>query len=400
MKFGFIVSTETQFEFAEEIARGLRTEDPICELWLISRRRYQLGEEYDSSIVQRTFSRLVSPREPSALRRLMNRVSRLLAPNLAPQRWVQIPEKAYPQLFPGGEPIRFDFVFTLNDVSSIDLIRTFQSIHVPVGLVQESIRRDSFDKKGKLMNGQGGCDVVYAWGDSSVDYYRRVGVNPQRIVRAGNPRIDRFVCIASSLPSAREIKQEEGLPADKPLVLLATNRVYISNFVRPLPLADFLHCVSRVIDWCREIGASVLIKPHPHQLEDMSSWKVPVWIDSLPHVRYRPKIDLARAIKASDAVLVFNSSVAVEARALGKPSGILAARRYSHNVDYLERGISREIESRDDLLSLLSCRLDPRQDEKLAEYLVATNGSAQTIVQDVLRRCSGETYVVDELTVK
>jgi hypothetical protein len=110
-------------------------------------------------------------------------------------------------------------------------------------------------------------------------------------------------------------------------------------------------------------------------------------------VRYNPNIDLARAIKASDAALIFNSSVAVEARALGKPTGMLAAARYSHNADYIARGLCRPIESREDLISLCSCRLSPKQDEKLIEYIVATEGSARRIVQDAMKRCAAHATI-------
>jgi hypothetical protein len=125
----------------------------------------------------------------------------------------------------------------------------------------------------------------------------------------------------------------------------------------------------------------------------MQTWEVPVWVDSIPHVRYNPNIDLARAIKASDAALIFNSSVAVEARALGKPTGMLAAARYSHNADYIARGLCRPIESREDLISLCSCRLSPKQDEKLIEYIVATEGSARRIVQDAMKRCAAHATI-------
>lgn len=386
MNFAFIVSTDTQFQIAEEIAQAFREQDPKGELWLISRRWYKFGKEYDASLVQRSFSRLVSPtRKHSILHRLENRLLHSLAPNRPRRPHTPRPQDAYPELFPAGKPVRFDFVFTLNDVPTIDFIKLFQTARVPVALVQESIRRDDADGKGKgLMNGQGNCDVIYAWGTSSADYYRRVGVSPDRIVLTGNPRLDRLACKFDSLPSARELKRDEGFPVDKPLVLVATGAVYVKKLIQPLPLADYLYSIARVVDWCGDIGAFVLLKPHPRELKDHQAWQVPQWIGSFPNAIYRHDIDLVRAIKASDAVVVFNSTAALEAVALGKPSGMLAAGRYSHTVDFLERGISHRIESREDLSSLLCSRMNAR----IGEYLVATKDSARNIVEDVLKRCA------------
>ena len=170
---------------------------------------------------------------------------------------------------------------------AIDFVRLFQAVDVPVALVQDTLRR--YDTGGRsdqgVFNGQGGCDIVYAWGDTSLEYYRRVGVNPGRIVAAGSPRMDRYVRTAAELPSSQEIRRAKNLPLDGWVVLIATNTVYRKTLERPMFIADYFYCIGQAIEWCREIGAFVILKPHGNLLKDYLRWEVPQWIESLPHAR-------------------------------------------------------------------------------------------------------------------
>jgi hypothetical protein len=200
--------------------------------------------------------------------------------------------------------------------------------------------------------------------------------------------MDRYLRNASELPSPEVIKQEKGLPSDRPIVLLATNRAYQATLQRPMRIADYLHGLGQAIGWCGEIGACALVKPHQNAIKDYQIWGVPQWVDSFSHARYRDKIDITRAIKASDAVLVHNSTVAFEARLQGKPVGMLCADAYSHGVDYLETGICGKVGSKQELEALLGTRFASSQDPRIDQYLAVRGCSAELIVRDMLQRCA------------
>ena len=384
----FIVTTDNQLEIAEEVSNELRRRQPGCKLCAISRRWFKYGLEYDIRRLQKTFTTIVTPERRPLISRARRLFGMLLPAQTVNRFLPQSLNASYPRLFKRGKPIAFDFVLTTNDSSSADFVRAFQRRNVPVGLVQESIRRDDANgsRNGRLMNGQGGCDVVYAWGSTSVEYYLRIGVDRRRIVATGSPRLDRLVRFANELPQPSVIKIAESLPGDRPIILIATNAVYQPKLPRPLPSDDYQSCIIRAIEWCSQIGAFVVVKPHIFEVKDHASWCLPQRIDSLPNARYRADIDLASALVVADAVMVFSSSVAVEAALLEKPVGMLAADLHTHGVDFLERGLCRRVDSSTDLEALLSAGITSSQNRSLDAYLSVRGKSAQAIVDDMLTR--------------
>ena len=391
-KIGFIISSNTQLEVAEEIVSVLRCVHPHCVPWAISRRSLNGAPKYDLTMLRRTFARIITPAttyRQHRLRTIVLKAARSLLPGrLAKLLVARGMKRFYPDLLGRPRPNPLDFVFTLNDrsITLCGLIGAFKIMGVPIALLQESVQRDQFETSS-VRNGQGGCDVVYAWGKLGAQYYQRVGVSVERIVLAGSPRMDRYARMVGELPAPETIKRMEGLPLDRPVVLLATNRAYRNSLKRPMGIKEYLEGLRTALAWCAEIGAFALLKPHFSAVQEYNSWGVPHWVNSLPQARYRDDIDITLAIKASDAVLVHNSTVAFEARLQGKPVGMLSADGYSHGVDYLETGICQKVGSKDDLEGLLT-RFYSAQDPCIDEYLAVRGCSAELIVRDMLERCA------------
>lgn len=386
---GFIVSSDNQRIIAEAIGEEMKNRRPGARLWLIDMRRFYDGRDFSPKDFHPQYERVLSPASSRAaspsgfFQRILQRAgSRIARRNSGPAL-----SQVYRDLYADGRVARMDFVFALNDRGSprMDLIQDFQARGTPVALVQESIRRDDFtiNRSNMRWNGQGGCDVVYAWGETSAAYYRRAGVSSERIVMTGSPRIDRFMRDAAALPARNELRREIGLPAESPVVLFATNPVYKWNLREPLVRGAYLHHIGRVLDWAVPLGIHLLIKPHSLEKQDFADWDFEPWLGSLPHATYAPDVDLARAISACDAVLVFNSTVALEAALLGKPSGMIAAQDYGHGADFLETGISRMVNSAGDLQALLS---GGGEAHGAGQYLCRTAGSAGAIAEDALQR--------------
>ena len=392
LNIAFVIGSDAHLEIASELAAELRGVTPRAVLWGISRRRFKPdGKEFDQAVMRATFSHVVTPVRVPFRCQVHSFAARLARKLNLPETFFRLPLlKSYPTLFREGKIRRFDFVFSLNDrmFPAIDFVRLFQAVDVPVALVQDTLRR--YDTGGRsdqgVFNGQGGCDIVYAWGDTSLEYYRRVGVNPGRIVAAGSPRMDRYVRTAAELPSSQEIRRAKNLPLDGWVVFIATNTVYRKTLERPMFIADYFYCIGQAIEWCREIGAFVILKPHGNLLKDYLRWEVPQWIESLPHARYWTDASLAEAAKACDAALVFNSTVALELALLGKPVGMLAVDRYSHGVEYLERGLCRRVDSAADLEALVASKFAVSRNNGLASYLAERGCSAEVIVGDMLQK--------------
>jgi hypothetical protein len=389
-RFALVIASDTQLEIAQDLAPEFRRAWPDCSMWAISTRLWHFPEEFEAGRLSGDFDRFI-PSKP--LRRpLKERIAGKLtrsAQALLPYRERIAPPPsiftAYPEVFPGKNAIGFDFVITPNDRSfpELDLIQAFQAARTPVGLVQESIRRDDWTEASSKLrwNGQGGCDVVYAWGETSRDYYLRAAVQPERIVLTGSPRIDRYVRRQPPVG----LREQLQLPAERPVVLIATNPVYNMALRQPLTRAAFAHAVGRALDWAREIGAYAVVKPHQLELREFHNLGIDEWLANSPHAAYRPDIELSAAVHASDAVLIFNSTVALEAALLGKPSGMLAVDEYGHGADFLNTGLSCRIDSAEDLRMLLN-PLSAAARAGIGRYLAGCAGSARRIVEHVAQR--------------
>ena len=94
-------------------------------------------------------------------------------------------------------------------------------------LVQESLRKDEVFKGRRAlglfanqtgMNGQGGADRIAAWGETSRQYYIRVGAEPERITLSGNTRMDELLEKAKRL-SCADLRKRYGFSAEGRLIL-------------------------------------------------------------------------------------------------------------------------------------------------------------------------------------
>ena len=120
----------------------------------------------------------------------------------------------YRKRIPGEvERVRPSLVVVLNDRNFPPnvYVEEARRLGIPTLLVQESLRKDLFQRppwrklvgrwsrkarlgieEGMRHYGQGGCDAVAAWGETSREYFLRVGVPERKITITGNPRFDQL----------------------------------------------------------------------------------------------------------------------------------------------------------------------------------------------------------------
>jgi len=390
--YGFIVASDTQFEIADGVARELKRRDPSATCVLVSARTFLGIAEYDEKRLSRFDERHIPKRiRASSLRRACAFLaSKTGLVGLAKRMSKRPVLDCYDRCLRNANP---DVVFMLNDrgYPELDLIKAFQAKGVPVVLLQESIRRDdSFDDlPGLLWNGQGGCDRIYAWGETSLEYYRSAGVPDERIVVVGCPRIDQYVESGMGRRDKSGLRERLRLPLDRPLILIATNPVYRMKLVKKLPWEEYVACIESVIAWAADQGAFVLVKPHLLEKADHARLGLVAHVSSHENAAYAADLPLVDAIAASDAVLIFNSTVALEAALLGKPSGLLATDRYTHGTDYERYGLSVPVNSADSLRAMLANLNHDGLTASARKYVSQDFKSASRIVDDVQAWLSG-----------
>jgi hypothetical protein len=259
-------------------------------------------------------------------------------------------------------------------------------------LVQESIRKDEImgvlkgvglTNPTKGMNGQGGCDLIAAWGETSRQYYMQVGVDPQRIVVTGNPRMEAMATKMGGL-TKRDSRRALEVPEDSRVVLFATNPIYKMGFVSQQQYLESVRLVVAALDRA-DSNVHLLVKPHQIEFEH-KMWHLDRELASHPRVSYLEGRGLAECIAASDATIVFNSTVAVEAAMFGRDVAVLNDHRIDLGVNFAQFDFAVELTSEDELLAFTSGDYLPewRFDRKdVAKFVTHLDDSTEIIVSQI-----------------
>jgi hypothetical protein len=264
---------------------------------------------------------------------------------------------------------------------------------IPSLLVQESIRKDEImgllkgvgrTHPSKGLNGQGGCDRIAAWGETSRQYYIQVGVPPERIVLTGNPRMEELARKMKSL-SKPDARRELGIPVDSRVVLFATNPLYKMGF---LSEAQYLESVHRVSAAVSRAGSHVYLIVRPHQIEyEHQTWKLDQELASQERVLYLKGADLASSIAACDAVIVFNSTVAVEAALFERDVAVINDHRIDLGVNFGQFDFAVELTTDEELLAYANGDYPPHWEFGRAhvdDFVTHLDDSTELIVSQII----------------
>lgn len=283
-----------------------------------------------------------------------------------------------------------DFALICNDRSPVEQFwcNEFRQRNLPVFLLQESIRRDlsMVQTTASVAHGQGKTSHIFAWGNSSREYFLMAGVPESKISVTGSPRIDRFIRNFEVHQRAMDRNVQTG----PPVILLCSNPVYAMMLKRPLRFEDFLNHIKMLASWCKNIGAELIWKPHPLELPYLSGEIINAISARYPHLRFDPHLMMEEALIQSSAVIIQNSTVAIESALARRPCGMLFPDTYSHGTDFLERGICRGVSSCKELIELLNIDASTNTESTVAWYVDARPGSTQRILDECAKLV--ETY--------
>lgn len=251
-----------------------------------------------------------------------------------------------------------------------DCVKTANSLGIPTFLFQESIRKDcSFAQTtqrlskrfisrmadfqtGNLLHGQGGCKKILAWGEEGKAYFTRAGVSPERIVLTGSPRLDIYLERARKI-DVEAIRARLGIEPGTRAILFATNPLYS---MRMAPLKEYLEAVRLAIRVAGRLDAQadgppcrLLVKPHRFEIEEHKLYGIHEQCAAVPYADFLPDLSIEESIAISDSVMIFNSTVALEAGLFGKPVGIWNPLGWQMGTDFVERGLASLIENEEQL---------------------------------------------------
>ncbi|MGA2111169.1 MAG: hypothetical protein ABSG98_03330 [Anaerolineales bacterium] len=266
-------------------------------------------------------------------------------------------------------------VVVLNDRNfpSNTYINRARRLHIPTLLVQESLRKDLFQEPtlrklifrwrrkilfgiegGLRKYGQGRCDWYAAWGQTSVEYFCKVGVAPSRIRITGNPRFDQ-------LASARSDRSSPALRAELGLTPQAFLLTFLSSPIEKMLLVsahEKEEALARFLGWVRALRAepawrelTVVFKLH--RGESAERFREFLRIRQAEEFARVAQLDLYPLLSSSDAALMFSTTAGLEAALLGIPLGILELAKSLDDWDLVGRGVASAVASQEGLRGFL-----------------------------------------------
>lgn len=306
-------------------------------------------------------------------------------------------------------------VVVLNDRNfpSNTYLREARRSGVPTLLIQESLRKDLFQKPplGKLIGrwlrrirsgieeglrhyGQGGCTCVTAWGETSREYFLRVGVPERRIVITGNPRFDQLAN-ADFSAAARALRAETGYASGDYLLTFLSSPIERMQIVSK---AEKLDALEKLLGWVSALRAepewkNLKVALKLHRSEDPAPLRAIV--DKHHAAGWARLIDkpLYPLLRASQAALMFSTTAGIEAALLSVPIGILELARPLDDWDLVGRNVAEGIRAQPGLAAFLR---QAREDKEMgargaraASRFLANFGCATQAVEALILRMAG-----------
>jgi hypothetical protein len=314
------------------------------------------------------------------------------------EQYQNISQKDYTDDIAKSEPFIEEFL-KVNNISAIVMVndRFFPEWHIvqianemniPSLLIQESVRKDEGFQEYKTFHGQGGCTKIAAWGENGVEYFNRVGATGELIV-TGSPRLDKFYNQCKSQDKA-SLRKELGVPENANVVLFASNNLF---YMQMVSAEEYCHAIAIIADEnnvCRaNDNTYLLVKPHRNERRFFKMTGYDNYLKEMKNVIYCPDIELSTAVVASDSVVLFNSTVAVESAILGKRVGVVNFHNWDLYADFIEKGIAQKIENINQYVEFLVLPpLREEEQEKIIEnsqyYITHLGYSAEKVADCVL----------------
>jgi hypothetical protein len=313
------------------------------------------------------------------------------------------------------ERARPALVIVLNDRNfpSNEFLRAARRLRVPTLLVQESLRKDLLQRppwgkrlarlrrkirlgieEGLRHYGQGGCDRIAAWGETSRAYFRRVGVPASRIIVTGNPRFDQLAQADFSAGAGR-VRAAIGV-SDKDFLL-----TFLSSPIERMQIVskeEKRRALIRWTEWAARLRSnpewtSLRLGVKLHRGEDPAEMQSIIdgcGVGDWARIAEAPLYPL---LQASQAAAMFSTTAGLEAALLSVPVGILEFSRPLDDWDLSGRGAATGVRSEEDFRAFLRSARDdsglgPRGARAAAQYL-ANLGHAAEAVADLAARMAG-----------
>lgn len=240
---------------------------------------------------------------------------------------------------------------------------------------------------GHHLEGQGGCDRIGAWGESGANYYEHVGLQSSHIAQVGSPRLDTYVTeLANS--NTRNTCEMLGIEPNTNFTLLATSP--LDSIAEP---GENISAIRTIIETAIELSKQnpkfhLVVKPHPRELPSFEKYGIAELCQSSTDVTLARDISIAETLAASDRVIVFYSTVALEAALAGKPCIAFNPFNWNFGAEYTDTKLIYELTSTDQLRDFFT---SSEKDLPVGDpsYFITDIGKSAKSVSSLIRHTAG-----------
>ncbi|MCP4202446.1 MAG: hypothetical protein GY769_11000 [bacterium] len=211
------------------------------------------------------------------------------------------------------------------------IVRMLGKTNTPYLLVQEGIRFELPGVKRESAYGRGGASAIAAWGESSVAYFRDVGVEPDRIHVTGNPRFD-HTAVPEPAPAPRDLGHRESRERK---LLLVTNPVEEQGYCSA---GEKLALVRRFVDGITPLveDGTLQLTLRLHSSESKRDYLQALsGLRALDRLEFAEDVDLFSLLARTDVAVIMASTVGLEALLFGVRLGVLELPGTGFVFDYV-----------------------------------------------------------------
>lgn len=249
------------------------------------------------------------------------------------------------------------------------------------------------------------ADKFAAWGKASVDWYNRFGNPPEKFEVTGNPHFDTLVNWRPKL-SRQTLCKQLNLDPNKGIILFATQQ--INKFSSFLTDDLFWVMADKVLTAMKQFpDKQLIIKADPY--EDVAPYRERISAGLYNNAVAVRDVDIYTLIFMSELVIVFNSTVGLEAMVFDKPLITVNLTKREDTVPFAEKGAALGVYEEANLIPAIKQALsDPEaisglkiaRSRFIEEYAYGIDGKASERISNLIKYLLNEKSNINEFTLE
>lgn len=285
-----------------------------------------------------------------------------------------------------------------HDIKSVVLRNDIRAIEKTIVLASKNINISSLVIQHGILANPSGHNIVFAdkvavWGKRAASWYKKFGNDFRKMAIVGNPTFDR-------MPDYRESGNSEnfmnklGLTKKKSLITLIGPGIgmfksssFTTDDVNGVLIRELISAVKSIGD------ANLVVKLHPN--ERVKTYAKLITRDNKGIAAVIDKTDMHKLIKASDLVIIMESTVALIALLMKKPIVVINLSKRVGLIPYVKNKVAIGAYRKEDIPGVLRKAMNDENAKKgmdlaresfINDFLYKTDGKATERILELIEK--------------